>query len=339
MWLQVKSSRSRLLKSPFVSSCPPSLLFLFLHSMLPALYVALELLKESSPNVFHISSEPSLFPNSCRVGFYGERRPQQRGEKRGREADGRQAGSATQNSTVKVVSTERGKSLKTRGKMRQGQKGSSDMEGKKKRDESPAPTDGHKCRFFRFPLLVATLQLLLGVAVTAVAFLMMAISPSLLARETPHWAGIILCLVAIVGFVLYFLHYLPDERSSMQFFVKLLYFVLCAIGLVISVLVMAFAGHHYSQANSFTCEQVGEDCECKLEPEDPIARTFTYEGVSDCEVINGTLTLYFLLQIVLNLVQALVCAVGAFILWKDRYQVFFAGLQIGSPSFQQWQKV
>lgn len=102
---------------------------------------------------------------------------------------------------------------------------------------------------------------------------------------------------------------------------------------------MAFAAHHYSQTSRFICEQLGEDCVCKLDQADPIARTFTYEGVSDCEVITGTLTLYFLLQIVLNLVQALVCAAGAFIMWKHRYQVFFAGLQIGSPSSRQWQKV
>lgn len=82
--------------------------------------------------------------------------------------------------------------------MGQGQKGSSDKkEGKTRRDESPAPEDGQKCRVCRFPLLVALLQLLLGVAVTAVAFLMLAISPSLLARETPHWAGIIVSSILI----------------------------------------------------------------------------------------------------------------------------------------------
>lgn len=76
--------------------------------------------------------------------------------------------------------------------MERGQKSSSDMKkGKKKSNESTAPEDGQKRRVCRFPLLVALLQLLLGVAVTAVAFLMLAISPSLLARETPHWAGII----------------------------------------------------------------------------------------------------------------------------------------------------
>lgn len=120
---------------------------------------------------------------------------------------------------------------------------------------------------------------------------------------------------------------------------QLLYFVLCMIGLVISVLVMAFAAHHYEQTSSFICEQKAEACICILDNEDLLARTFTYEGVSDCEVITGTLTLYFLIQIFLNLAQALVCAVGAFIMWKHRYQVFFAGLQIGSPSTQQWQKV
>lgn len=120
---------------------------------------------------------------------------------------------------------------------------------------------------------------------------------------------------------------------------QFLYFILCTIGLVISVLVMAFAGHHYSQASSFSCKQEGESCVCTLDEEDPIARTFTYEGVSDCEEITGTLALYFLIQILLNLAQAIVCAIGAFILWKHRYQVFFAGLQIGSPSFQHWQKV
>ncbi|MEQ2179337.1 hypothetical protein GOODEAATRI_023785, partial [Goodea atripinnis] len=120
---------------------------------------------------------------------------------------------------------------------------------------------------------------------------------------------------------------------------QLLYFVLCTTGLVISVLVVAFAGHHHSQASSFICRQAEEDCECVLDLSDPIARTFNYKEVSDCEAITSTLTFYYLLQILLNLAQAVVCAVGAFIMWKHRYQVFFAGIQIRSPSTQQWQNV
>ncbi|XP_010888604.1 sarcospan isoform X1 [Esox lucius] len=211
--------------------------------------------------------------------------------------------------------------------------------GEKADEEGPAPEDAHKCCGCRFPLVIALLQLLLGVGITAVAFLMVTISPSLLARETPHWAGIILCLVSFLGFLLYCITYLPDEKTSMQFIAKLLYFILCTVGLVISVLVVAFSGHHYAQTNGFNCLMVGNDCVCTLDPQDPIARTFTYAEVSDCEEVTVTLKLYFLIQITLNLAQALVCALGAFVMWKHRYQVFFAGLQIRSASTQHWQKV
>ncbi|XP_076122130.1 sarcospan [Alosa pseudoharengus] len=199
--------------------------------------------------------------------------------------------------------------------------------------------EAHKCCGCRFPLLVALLQLLFGAAIAVLAFIMAAISPSLLARETPHWAGIILCVVSLLGFVLYLITYRADERTSMQFIVKVLYFLLCSGGLVISVLVIAFQGHHFSLANGFSCREQGEDCMCTLDPLDPIARTFTYEAVGDCSAVMDTLKIYFLLQMVLNLAAALVCAVGAFVMWKHRYQVFFAGLQVGSLSTQHWQKV
>ncbi|KAK7891094.1 hypothetical protein WMY93_023057 [Mugilogobius chulae] len=218
--------------------------------------------------------------------------------------------------------------------MGRGQKGSSDMEKLKMREESPEPERGGCRRTCRFPLLFALLQLLLGVAVAVVAFLKLSITSSLLARETPHWAGIILCLVAIVGLVLYCVTSRPDEHSFLQYSVKLLYFILCTIGLVLSVLVIAFAGHHYTQTTSYTCERTEPDCVCTMEPQDPIARTFTYQDVDDCGHLTSLLPMYFLLQILLNLAQALVCAAASFVMWKNRYQVFFAGLQISS-----WQKV
>lgn len=203
----------------------------------------------------------------------------------------------------------------------------------KQRGESPEPEDGQCGRACRFPLLLALLQLLLGVSVTVVAFLMLAITSSLTARETPHWAGIIMCVVSVVGLVLYCVTYSPDELSS-QYIVKLLYFILCTIGLFISVLVVAFAGHHYAQSGAFSCERTGPVCVCMLQPDDPIARSFIYQDVDDCSSLTSELPMYLLLQIILNLVQALVCAVAAFIMWKNRYQVFFAGLQISS-----WHKV
>ncbi|CAL8263792.1 unnamed protein product [Merluccius merluccius] len=209
----------------------------------------------------------------------------------------------------------------------------------KKKEDSPEPAESSRCCGCRFPLLVAVLQLLLGLSTAVVGFLTLATSSSLTARETPYWVGLILCFTSMVGFVLYCITYLPEERTTKQFIVKLLYFVLCAIGLVLSVLVIAFTGHHYAQASSFHCRQADEaDCMCTLDPEDPIARTFTYQGVDDCQVITGTLPMYFLIQMVLNLLQAVVCVAGTFVLWKHRYQVFFSGLQIAVPAAQQWQK-
>ncbi|RXM33371.1 Sarcospan [Acipenser ruthenus] len=195
------------------------------------------------------------------------------------------------------------------------QENKGDMEknkGQKGKLKAGQKEDSHICCGCRFPLLIALLQLILGISIAVVAFLMTSISSYLLTRETPHWAGIFL-----------------------------VYFLLCAIGLIICVLAVAFAGHHYSQINNFTCEPIGEmeSCVCKLDPMDPIARTFEYRDVKDCSTITTTLKLYFLLQIALNLTLAIVCLIGCFVMWKHRYQVFFVGLQLNSANEQKQQKV
>lgn len=78
--------------------------------------------------------------------------------------------------------------------------GGSATAGKEKQAETGGLVleEAQKCCGCRFPLLVALLQLLLGIAVAAVAFLMVAISSSLLARETPHWAGIIVSFLLLL---------------------------------------------------------------------------------------------------------------------------------------------
>lgn len=73
----------------------------------------------------------------------------------------------------------------------------------------PVLEEAQKCCGCRFPLLVALLQLLLGIAVAAVAFLMVTISSSLLARETPHWAGI------IVSFLLLFINLSLNSQHAL----------------------------------------------------------------------------------------------------------------------------
>ncbi|NWY13826.1 SSPN protein, partial [Aphelocoma coerulescens] len=187
--------------------------------------------------------------------------------------------------------------------------------------------ESHTCCGCRFPLLFALLQLALGTSVTVLGFLMAGISSSLLVRDTPYWAGIIVCVVSLVGFVMLCISYQPDEKTCVQFTVKLLYFLLSALALVACVLAVAFAAHHYLQLTKFTCGTTLESCQCKLDTEDPLSRTFVYQDAADCGSLTSMLSLYLLLQMALNLVAALVCLLTCFVVWKHRYQVFYVGVR------------
>lgn len=57
--------------------------------------------------------------------------------------------------------------------------------------------ESHTCCGCRFPLLFALLQLALGISVTVLGFLMAGISSSLLVRDTPYWAGIIVSIKSV----------------------------------------------------------------------------------------------------------------------------------------------
>ncbi|NXK95992.1 SSPN protein, partial [Formicarius rufipectus] len=197
--------------------------------------------------------------------------------------------------------------------------------------------ESHTCGC-RFPLLLALVQLALGTSVTVLGFLMAGISSSLLVRDTPYWAGIIVCLVSLVGFVMLCISYQPDEKTCVQFTVKLMYFLLSALGLVACVLAVAFASHHYLQMTRFTCDTVLESCQCKLDTEDPLGRTFVYQDAADCGSLTSMLNLYLLLQMALNLVAALVCLLTCFVMWKHRYQVFYVGVRFHPLAAAEGQK-
>ncbi|XP_043943594.1 sarcospan [Protopterus annectens] len=203
----------------------------------------------------------------------------------------------------------------------------------------PSRGDDHRtCLGCRFPLLIALLQLVLGISITAVAFLMAGISTSLLVRDTPHWAGITVVVVSLLGLCLYCITYQIDEQTSFHFGLKLVFFLLCVLSMIICILALAFAAHHYSQIAHFACDLVMADCKCKLDPKDHIARTIIYKNVSDCSAITSHLKLYLLLEIVLNMTVSLVCFVGCFLMWKHRYQVFYAGVRKNSLTILQVQQ-
>nr|XP_033807308.1 sarcospan [Geotrypetes seraphini] len=200
---------------------------------------------------------------------------------------------------------------------------------KKKGDKGDPQTgpdqESYTCWGCRFPLLLALLQLVLGISVTVLAFITAGSSSSLLVRDTPHWAGITVCVVALLGLCIFFMTYQIDEKTSCQFTMKLTYFLLSALSLIVCLTALAFAAHHYSQVTQFTCRMVLDACECKLDTSDPLSRSFSYHDVSDCSTVTSTIKLYLLLQMILNLIIAIVCTVVCFVMWKHRYQVFYVG--------------
>ncbi|XP_004480000.2 sarcospan [Dasypus novemcinctus] len=199
-------------------------------------------------------------------------------------------------------------------------------------DEAP------RCCGCRFPLLLALLQLALGLAVTVLGFLMASVSSSLLARATPFWAGIIVCVVAYLGLFMLCVSYQVDERTCIQFAMKLLYFVLSAVAATACVLAVAFAAHHHAQLAQVACESTLDACRCKLPSSGPLGRTLVYRDVSDCSSVTGTFQLFLLVQMVLNSVCSLVCLSACFVMWKHRYQVFHVGVRmcpLTAPQGQQ----
>uniref|UniRef100_A0A674JJF9 Sarcospan n=1 Tax=Terrapene triunguis TaxID=2587831 RepID=A0A674JJF9_9SAUR len=179
--------------------------------------------------------------------------------------------------------------------------------------------ESHTCCGCRFPLLVALLQLVLGISITVLGFIMAGISSSLLVRDTPYWAGIIVS-IKLTNCIMFFFFAL----------FQLMYFLLSTLSLITCVLAVAFVAHHYSQITQFTCDAVLDSCQCKLDTSDPLSRTFVYQDVADCTSVTSTFNLYLLLQMVLNLITAIVCLLACFVMWKHRYQVFFVGVRLHS---------
>lgn len=99
-----------------------------------------------------------------------------------------------------------GKDKQPRGQRRQGGPSAADASGPddmgpKKGKGAPKESgeeEARTCCGCRFPLLLALLQLALGIAVTVVGFLMASISSSLLVRDTPFWAGIIVSIKSVL---------------------------------------------------------------------------------------------------------------------------------------------
>ncbi|XP_060022683.1 sarcospan isoform X2 [Lagenorhynchus albirostris] len=155
-------------------------------------------------------------------------------------------------------------------------------------------------------------------------------------RGEKWWSQV--CLVAYLGLFMLCVSYQVDERTCIQFAMKLLYFLLSALGLTVCVLAVAFAAHHYAQLTQLTCGTTLDSCQCKLPSSEPLSRTFVYRDVTDCTSITGTFKLFLLIQMILNLVCGLVCLLACFVMWKHRYQVFYVGVRVCSLTTSEGQQ-
>ncbi|XP_074124893.1 sarcospan isoform X2 [Sminthopsis crassicaudata] len=138
------------------------------------------------------------------------------------------------------------------------------------------------------------------------------------------------CVVSYLGLFMLCVSYQVDERTCIQFAMKLFYFLLSALSLIVCVLAVAFAAHHYSQLTQLICKNTLNSCQCKMPTSDPLSRAFVYQDVSDCTSITSTFKLFLLIQMVLNLLCAMVCLLACFMMWKHRYQVFYVGVRLCS---------
>uniref|UniRef100_A0A8C4QRC6 Sarcospan (Kras oncogene-associated gene) n=1 Tax=Eptatretus burgeri TaxID=7764 RepID=A0A8C4QRC6_EPTBU len=148
--------------------------------------------------------------------------------------------------------------------------GQSDNSGGKGLDTKPVPEpdERYTCCGCPFPLLLALLQLVLGAGVTAVAFTSLHLS-NLPVRDTPYWAGL-----------------------------PITYFILCFLAMVLALAAVAYCGYHYTLLTELQCEdghRLDGTCRCRLDPNDPIARTFHYLG-EDCDQATDSPQALLLLQ-------------------------------------------
>ncbi|XP_068962391.1 sarcospan-like isoform X3 [Petaurus breviceps papuanus] len=146
------------------------------------------------------------------------------------------------------------------------------------------------------------------------------------------------CVVSYLGLFMLCVSYQVDERTCIQFAMKLFYFLLSALSLIVCVLAVAFAAHHYSQLTQLICKNTLDSCQCKMPTSDPLSRAFVYQDVSDCTSITSTFKLFLLIQMVLNLLCAMVCLLACFMMWKHRYQVFYVGVRLCSLTASEGQQ-
>lgn len=177
-------------------------------------------------------------------------------------------------------------------------------------------------------LLVVT-QLLLGGAITALAFYMETLAVTIALRDCPYWAGIPLLTAGILGVYFCATNFTPYSSTMKAFTVKAMCFTVSSGCTLLCMIACVFCAIHTARITSFMqCESAASTCYC-VTSNSPQARLHLYE-VTDCEVLRTSVKNYLILLSAFNFLASIVSFWFIALLWKARYGGFHSGLRFYS---------
>ncbi|KAJ8046865.1 Sarcospan [Holothuria leucospilota] len=191
------------------------------------------------------------------------------------------------------------------------------------------------------PMVLVTLQILVGFTIVVVAITMLLMTPSVWHRDAPYWAGIVLLLTGGIGLYFNAIKRGIYERSRRGVFIKIAFFTLSVVCLFVNSIASAFCGIQTrlvstilstSEPEDKPCRRVEKDCICRRTTNNEFIREHVYEDILDCESFLINLRTYMYIQCALNAIGAIASFMAAMLMWRRRYAEFHSGLRFYSYS-------
>ncbi|CAH1782945.1 unnamed protein product [Owenia fusiformis] len=186
----------------------------------------------------------------------------------------------------------------------------------------------------KIKVLLVTMQLCVGIVITALSFYLQTLSSSMKIRETPYWAGLPLLVAGIVGIYFCATDIAAYAGSTKAFIVKSTCFLLSFCCLFVCMVSSVFCGIPANMIASFNeCTNIGtnstitQTCRCEQD-----TKTYDFNEVESCDVVMTSIKDYLILLCALNSIGSGVSMWFVGLLWKSRYRDFHSGLRFYSYS-------
>ncbi|XP_041350526.1 sarcospan-like [Gigantopelta aegis] len=181
------------------------------------------------------------------------------------------------------------------------------------------------CRCCRIHILLVTLQVLLGVAITAMSLYLQLYIPVARVRDTPYWAGIPLCLAGVAGIYYCATDFRSYTSTSKAFAIKATCFILSFIAIFLMIIATTFPAIHLGRIFTFqTCTESANHCICYMS-QDQTSRAFTYFDTKYCRLILEELKLYLIIIGSMCFLSSLASIWLVVLLWQSRYGQVYSG--------------